>query len=604
MLNFPNHGANIVPDDALEDSKYKGRKCISEACGFAPGEAMPDVQSNTGKFAYMFPYAPVADGSAKAVKALDALGAAMVDMTPSEHDDSKIAPVFTYWGQFIDHDITAAGDIDPDVSNIVGASLAPLDRHRAVKAQRNMRAGSLGLDSLYGNGPMQGQQAKAFSDLLRFPHDRAKMWIGTLFEIDGAHVKPPEDPAADLLRLGRVLDVGGGGLSETKLKEMDGPFSAHFVSGNNINRQRAMIGDARNDENLFIAQLHLAFLRFHNRVVDTAHRHGGPIHDRDALFDWARERVSWHYQWLVINEYLPTVCDPAIVAKVLTNHAPLYSKFFDDNLPAHNALMPIPLEFAVAAYRFGHSQVRASYDWNAFFGRPDEEPESLRRAGFELMFRFTGGGRDPDKTDFPLDPMFGSPRLPSNWPADWARLSGDSPKQFKDRAARKIDTNVAVPLANLTNDLDTKEHIKFRAIFEQLMVRNLRRGVRMNIGSAQSCIEAINATGSYDLPVLSEEQLTSGRTGKAVRDGEFIDQTPLWFYILKEAETIAAGEHLGPLGSTLVAETIIGLVVKDRQSYWHQTGTDNGRWHPADGVKPANETVDSLQALLRAALVL
>lgn len=604
MLNFPSHGANIVPDDALEYSKHKGRKCVSEVCGFAPNEKKPDMLSETGQFAYLFPDAPQANGSAKMVKALDALGAAMVDMTPSEHENSQIAPVFTYWGQFIDHDITAAGDLDPNVSDIVGSTLNPFDRHKVAKAQRNMRAGALNLDSLYGDGPMRGEQSRAFADLLRFPGDRAKMWIGTLFDVDGRRVKPPEDPGADLLRMGRVLDVGAGGLTENKVKEMDGPFKDHFVDGASINRQRAMIGDARNDENLLIAQLHLAFLRFHNRVVDSAHRHGGPIHDREALFIWARERVSWHYQWLVINEYLMTICDPAIVAKVLANGAPLYSKFFDDNLPSRDDLMPVPLEFAVAAYRFGHSQVRASYDWNEFFGRPDDEPESLNRAGFDLMFRFTGGGRDPGKEGFPLDPMFGLPRLPSDWPADWARLSGGSPKQFSDRAARKIDTNVAVPLANLTNDLDSKEHRKFRTIFEHLMVRNLRRGVRMNVASAQDCIASINTHSAYDLPILSEADLTAGRTGQAVRDGHFIDQTPLWFYILKEAEMTADGEHLGPLGSTLVAETIIGLIIKDRRSYWHQAGTDDGRWHPADGVKPEKETVDSLQALLRAALVL
>lgn len=603
MLRFPKHGATVVVDAALSDSHYDGRTCLSEACGYAPTDPKPDVQTESGMFAYLFPDAPEQTGGSKATKALDALGKSMVDLTPSETDNSPIPPVFTYWGQFIDHDVTAAMDVEAGFSDMHGAALDPVYRPDVAWRHRNMRAGSLNLDSLYGHGPMRGSQAKAFSELLRYPHDRAKMWLGTLSTVPGQRVDLPKDPAADLLRLGRVLDKGETGMNAKQLLSMPGPFKDRFTSGGGINRQAAMIGDSRNDENLFVAQFHLAMLRFHNRVVDSAHKHGGPIDDRDKLFDWARERVSWHYQWLVLNQYLPTVCDPSIVSAVIAKGAPLYSKFFADNLPPRDDLLPMPLEFAAAAYRFGHSQIRASYDWNRFFGRPDDDPDSRNRATFDLMFRFTGEARDP--TSFELDPMFGAPRLPSNWPANWSRLSGDAPQQFADRSARRIDTRVSLPLADMTNELRPDELVKFREIFKHLMVRNLRRGLKLNIASAQDCIAEINATGHYDpLPELTPDQLLSGRTGKAIKDGGFDTKTPLWFYVLKEAEVMANGNHLGPLGSTIVADTLVGLAVCDRRSYWHQAGSDHGRWHPSDGSKPEGEVVDSIEALLRAALVL
>lgn len=609
MLRFPKHGAATVPDSALQDDRYTNHVCVSEACGYAPTDPSPDLVHETGAFAYLFPFANEQTGGDTATLSLDVLGSAMVDMAPSEHDNGPIPPVFTYWGQFIDHDVTAAMDVASGFTDMHTTPIQPVDRAAISGAHRNARAGSLNLDSLYGDGPLQGSLSRSFAELLRYPDDRAKMWIGTLENVTDSPVEPPHDPGGDLLRLGRVLDKSSTAQKARGVIDSDTPFAASLAPGGTVNRVAAMIGDRRNDENLFIAQFHLAMLRFHNKVVDSAHHHGAPVEDREALFRWARTMVTWHYQWLVLNQYLPTVCDPNIVDQVIGNGAPLYAKFFADNPPVRGDLMPIPLEFAGAAYRFGHSQVRAAYDWNKFFGRSDDGSNLLDSATFDLMFAFTGEARarnapgsDPSTRPAPMNGRH--QRLPNNWPADWSRLSGNSPQDFPDRSARKIDTRVAMPLAIMVNELSNEQLKEFERIFQHLMIRNLRRGLKLNLASAQDCIATINSTGHYNLPLMTVEQVCSGRTGEAIKNGKMETNTPLWFYVLKEAEVLADGNHLGPLGSVLVAETLAGLAIKDDASFWHQSGSDHGRWHPDDGVKPTGETVDSIEALLRAALVL
>ena len=142
-------------------------------------------------------------------------------------------------------------------------------------------------------------------------------------------------------------------------------------------------------------------------------------------------------------------------------------------------------------------------------------------------------------------------------------------------------------------------------LFRNLAKRNLRRGLRLNIPSAQDCAAAISSKTAYNLPLLTAKQLSAGDAGKAVSDGGFEKKTPLWFYVLREAEELGKDGRLGPLGSAIIAETLCGLVIKDPTSYWHQSGSDDqGRWHPTDGVKPGGHVIDSMPGMLKAAALL
>ncbi|POF27924.1 peroxidase family protein [Roseibium marinum] len=584
MLFIKGHGYQVVADGENEcGNAYYSQ---AAACGFCGNEDYPSWEdADFSSFGYFFPGAPPANADDTTTGALALLADAMIDQAPAVDDNSNIPAVFTYIGQFIDHDITANTDRNTSFSNIDIKTITPLNRADIIANIANLRTGRLDLDSLYGGAAVQGAFAKKFtiSGLLRHPVFKAKLRIGKDTTIPGQVQTPPDDPARDLLRLGRILQDGT--LSEDDILALPKDLREQFTDGDGkVNPRRAVIGDDRNDENLAVAQVHLAMARFHNVVIDHSNSIGGPGGDTsEEAFEFARQQVRWQYQWLILNDYLPRVCDPDVVANTIRDGAPVYSEFFKANGGDTNRL-PMPLEFSVAGFRFGHTMARADYDWNRFFGR---NGDILPRATFQQLFQFTGNGD-----------MRGAPTLPSNWPADWSRMADDNPP-FPDRFTRKIDTRLSPPLLNMANAPNG-----IHARLKHLAERNLRRGLLLNIPSAQACLDGFRNAG-VDLPALSRNDLEAGPGGAVLTDTNLIDQVPLWYYVLREAEVQRDGKSLGSLGSRIVSETLIGLAVCDPASYWNTKGTGpDNRWHPQDNVRPKNEVINSFAKLLKASGVL
>ncbi|MEA2188961.1 MAG: hypothetical protein QOK16_3972 [Solirubrobacteraceae bacterium] len=248
----------------------------------------------------------------------------MIDDSPGGQTDpavevnSNIPAVYTYWGQFIDHDMTANTDRDSTTSDITKTPLVPVNPDKVASDLRNLRRPTFDLDTVYGNGPGldddddddhdddnddkgdSGRADKGFYDGIRLRvGDNA---VGP--NIKGVRIPPVDDLKRDLPRIGPLLDAH-------VITEADIPETI----GNDANKSnRPFIGDLRNDENLIVAQFHLAFLRFHNNVVKAIEtnprafglQHAGP----DKRFRVARRLVRHHYQWLVVNDYLPTVTLP------------------------------------------------------------------------------------------------------------------------------------------------------------------------------------------------------------------------------------------------------------------------------------------------------
>jgi hypothetical protein len=552
VLRNIRHGGQILPDDAPNaeptTDKLEEVSLLSSVVAdrSLEGQRLAEVSTPFNylfdDLAAQFPARHLPGDSAAVTAALKRLGEAMAEPAPPPGQqlqptgNSAIPAVYTYWGQFIDHDITANTDRQNTVTDITVEDLKPLQPEVVVRDLRNLRRPALDLDSVYGDGPtFEGGPETAAADM----YDGIKLRLSEVAEgggIRGDHIPTLGDNLRDLPR------DSGAQLPEDKTV--------------------ALIGDGRNDENLIVAQLHVAFLRFHNAVVDWAqHQPGYPQDDRE-LFERVRNLVRWHYQWLVVHDYLKTVTLPGVVDKVLLGGNKVFQPRYDE--------VYMPLEFSVAAYRFGHTMVRGFYDYNRNFGRPGTV---IGSASFRLIFAFTGSAR-PEPFN-----GGGTLTLPFNWVIEWNRFvdKGDS---LPDHFARKIDTQLAPPLFDMINQISEENEglpEAVKNILKRLAVRNLLRGYQLAIPTGQAVADALGVAP------LTEEELrrnNSDAVNAALADGGFLQTTPLWFYVLKEAEARANGNSLGEVGSRIVVETLIGQLRADPGSYLNQ----DGGWSPEQGV--------------------
>ena len=270
----------------------------------------------------------------------------------------------------------------------------------------------------------------------------------------------------------------------------------------------ALIGDPRNDSHIFMSQMQVAFIRAHNRLVDR-HRDNGAV--ASDLFGDARRELTWHYQWVIVNEFLPQLVGGNLVDAILAR-GPRYYR--PEGAPF------IPVEFADAAYRYGHSQIRETY---------------LLQAGQEALRFFPdlmGFGPVGDRT------------------VDWALLF-DMPGHQPAQRAKRIDGRLVSSLISLPEAISGEVS---HSVYASLATRDLQRGHGLGLPSGESVARLIGAE------VLSEDEL--GLPGDS-----WTGQTPLWMYIQREAASRHAGDRLGDVGGTIIAEVLIGLISSDPESY-------------------------------------
>ena len=315
------------------------------------------------------------------------------------------------------------------------------------------------------------------------------------------------------------LKLESGGLFEDLPRRADGT---------------AIVGDPRNDENLIIAGLHCAFAAFHNRAVDRVRGEG--LSGAADVFEAARRLTTWHYHWLVVTEFLPQIVGQDMVDRVLRRGRRFYT-------PARGAAF-MPVEFQTGTYRMGHSMVRPSYRAN--LAGDNGQPF------FAFIFDPSQDGR-PDPDD-----LRGGARAARRF-IGWQTFFDFGDGQVKPN--KRIDTKISTALFHLplgaiaSHDAPTA-----------LAQRNLLRHLTWQLPSGQSVARAIGVTpiAGADLQEL------------ASLDVGFERSTPLWYYVLKEAEIAADGLRLGPVGGRIVAEVLIGLLQTDEGSYL----TTQPRWRP------------------------
>ncbi|MGH4001726.1 MAG: peroxidase family protein, partial [Pseudonocardiaceae bacterium] len=413
------------------------------------------------------------------------------------------------------------------------------------------------LDAVYGRGPAH-------------PHDRR------FYAANGIKLKTGTTAAISLAGIPGVPDVTNPNPPRTSSTNTnrDGFDLPRVGTGATKAAQReALIPDTRNDENLAVAQTHVAFIHFHNRVVDTLGAHGVP---GLLLFEQARGEVVKHYQWMLRTDHLPRIIDPALVDDVFTNGRQFFEVTnsaygdFSASSTSSEDTGTMPIEFSVAAYRLGHSMIRGDYQWNRLFnGGPTG---ALGIATLFQLFTFSGTsgtltGTDPSNPAALDDPNSGTfLRLPTNWIVDWRRihdfttttLAAPLPPDGLRNVAKRIDTLLVNPLDQLPAGTfaGREQNLATDDIQRNLAFRNLVRANMVRLASGQQMASMFGAKALTADEILTGDgtavNLTAPDQLNQVQQDALVANTPLWFYILREAEI--NGGKLGAVGGRIVAE--------------------------------------------------
>lgn len=495
----------------------------------------PNYQGRFGRMFRSLPAATYGNNDADSRNALMTLGAAMsadfdAPKDGNDAEESGIPALYTYFGQFVDHDIT----FDP---------MTTLIQHSDPDALTDFRTPALDLDNVYGRGP--GDQPYMYDN------GGPKFLLGD----------PLNNGAPDLPR-------------------------------NNANPRRALIGDPRNDENSIVSQLQCLILRFHNRVVDD-----NPAAD----FPLLQRIVRWHYQWVVINDFLPKIVSANVLNALKGSHGHHEKsklKFYHwKNEPF------MPVEFSVCAYRLGHSMIRPGYRLN-----------------------------DDDTTLLPIFPvpsqslndgLTGFQAMKPNRGIDWGRfinLPGDvrsygtdngSDASTKKRLqfAYRIDTSLVNPLAGLPGSIANDPP-------PSLAQRNLIRSFELGLPTGQDVAQAMGVTPLDDAQIVLGKAVDTPEAGDVKGNiaslpelAAFKGKCPLWTYILAEASRTTTSiklpvtenvqittPQLGPVGGRIVAEVFLGMLFGDNDSFL----SANPNWTPT--IKSAAPGTFTLADLVNYAL--
>ncbi|KAJ3269098.1 hypothetical protein HDV01_001871 [Terramyces sp. JEL0728] len=407
---------------------------------------------------------------------------------------------FTTFGQFLDHDITF------DARSVINADADPFNT-------LNFRTAAFDLDSVYGSGPVNSPQFYTNSSkYIKFIVPQMK---------------------------------GSAAVSRHGFQRYDVPRTSAY---------RAIIADPRNDEHITLNQLHVAFLKFHNAVTDIIvadPSYKSILSDPYKVFYYAKQTVTWHYQYIIIHEFLPITVGQSVVTDIMKNglkyYDPRTNPSFRKDIGNGKMIASLPIEFSSAAYRFGHSQVRPSYTVN--FGAVNELDL--------ILFDDT----IPLSTMNPNDMRGGT--IGARRFIDWQTFFTFPTALQSGIVATNnmaINTVISTPLFHLPKSAPAAGNCNGPQIppglpcdgVQSLASRNLARQVNYAIPSGQDIAAAMGLAGITVTPLKSLGLDKS---------------SPLWFYCLYEAQTLKSGQQLGPVCGRIIAEVFFGLLYFDQSSY-------------------------------------
>lgn len=572
-----------------------------------------------GKFGRLFPSLPPQSGETPDFLALNTIASQMA-RDENNQDDSNLPAGYTYFGQFIAHDMS----FDP--TTIGERSIDP-------EYLWNFRTPALDLDSVYGGGPMLN------------PY---------LYDEDWKF----------------LLDYKG--IQESKL-------DLNLFDFQRNKKGVALIVDARNDENIILAKIHILFQLIHNYFVNKMKNDNlDPNLSKQAIFQEAKKMTTWHYQWIILYDYLPRIIGKKRVIDLLNFERSLSKerKYYNwRNEPF------IPIEFAAAAFRFGHSQIRDIYtlgdgkigkfktpeltddfvdlrqknklptsiDLKTFFFESNSE-EADQNFAHNIEPKIASSLTKVNEFSEPQDShinraleflqlmldtieLNGYDRLADGLIDDeetniWSEILDAASEGQSDNLSKTLNnirakrqqsrapsvpqmTNVEKGINSLLNQISgsienllhvtpseeekttrtthdheininkIKEKINelrekisqlkgsFSPKFENLAVRTLLKGVKMSLPSGQSIAK-----------LIGEPSLTIDFNGDNELNKKYGKNTPLWYYILAESKRSNEGENeappkpyhqrLGKVGATIIGEVIVGLIDGDDTSFLKQ----------------------------------
>lgn len=478
-------------------------------------------EGSFGKFGVMFPERPSClTGTPQDIADLKTIS----DLLKSSTNDHPFLPAgYTYLGQFLAHDIS----FDPT---------AVSERQRDPEYVHNYRTAALDLDSIYGGGPV----------INPYFYDPAVRSGQTNFLLVNRKVSNSPELHFDVPRMENL-------------------------------KKTAVIADQRNDDNVIISKIHSTFCRFHNYWADFLANKDKKYHsDPIALFYDARQMVQWYFQWIILYDYLPRIVD-------LSDHEDMPFKVdtragYVENINTIkkqiNWLLKdeknrkffrwkeapyIPIEFSFMAFRFGHSQVRADYQFNT------------------------------DTTDL----LFGKQARTSRLPFVHVDLSFFFGERKKLNFSRLIAPSITDNMANIP-EAPQPPNIAYL---------NLFRGLQNKLPSGQELARAMKVpyTDFNERPSFLSDNKSADQffLSLLTRLGDFpkrlLSNTPAWAYILYEAFYFQKGLRLGPVASRIIAEVIVGLIQADKTSFMYQEN-----WVPKDhkGCPKDDFTMADLLAFL------
>jgi hypothetical protein len=428
---------------------------------------------------------------------------------PLSDDNPSIPSGYTYLLQLVAHDA-----VQTSVPFWVAASLGI--------ASRNLRSAPLVLDTLYGGGP--NGSTVAYEVAGRAAADRTVLRLGRYQSMTtGEAATTAECPFRDLGRINRGAGAG-------KLQPAN--FDDQYVT---------CVADARNDDNIVLAQLVALFANVHGAIAKQLQK-AQPDARPEAVFSYTQAAMQRIYHTIISEDLLPRILHPYV-------RAALADRAADDPRWLWRTDR-MPLEFTHGAFRIGHAMVRQNYKLNDLPIQPIPVGETLKL------------GKYMAETRFPLHQA---------WLVQWSRFF-EMPEADTPNLSRRISPTLSALDAEGLFDVSGGKQP------ENLALRDMLSAALARTWRVDAMLDHILAQNQNPIPPNwmfrdknTRRQAIRGwlaAQGLAGADSNTLaDDPPLPFFVLFEAalDPAIAGRHLGPLASTIIGEVIWRSVVLERQ---------------------------------------